>query len=137
MSNVKQSLVVQTGVAQAFIEQATSYFKNVDGFDTDGIMSHLTDDVILEVPTHGVRKEGRDEVRQAYLNRTNTVKESWHGNFQFTCDEANARLVIRLDVKRTNVDGSQEEMDNLTLLAFKDNRICHITVWMSGENSLT
>ena len=119
------------------IALATAYFKDVDRFDTDAILSHCTDDVVMEVPTHGVRKEGIAAVRQTYLNRADAVKESWHGDFKFTCDEAAGRLAIRLAVKRTNADGSPEEMDNLTLLQFKGDLISSITVWMSGSNSLT
>ena len=126
-----------TDVKKKLIERATTYFAAVDRFDTDAILSHFTDDVILEVPTDGVRKEGIDEVHQTYLNRADTVKESWHGDFQFTCDENENRVAIRLAVKRTMVKGEYQEMDNLTLLSFVGDRIARITVWMSGENSLT
>ena len=126
-----------TDVKKRLIERATSYFAAVDRFETDAILSHMAEEVVLEVPTDGVRKEGIDAVRQTYLNRADTVKESWHGDFQFTCDENENRLAIRLAVKRTTVKGEYQEMDNLTLLSFAGDRITHITVWMSGENSLT
>ncbi len=116
---------------------AEAYFADVDRFDLDAILSHLTDDVVLEVPTGGVRKEGITAVRETYINRANTVSKSWHGNFTFTADEKTGQLAVRLDVKRTNPDGSEVEMDNLTLLTFSGGRIAHITVWMSGPNSLT
>ncbi len=126
-----------TDLKQTFMDRATAYFVDVDRFATDAILSHFTNDIVLEVPTDGVRKEGIDEVRQTYMNRADTVKESWHGDFQFTCDETENRLAIRLAVKRTTVQGEYQEMDNLTLLSFAGDRIAHITVWMSGENSLT
>jgi len=119
------------------MERARAYFTDVDAFNLVPILSHLTDNVILEVPTHGVRKDGLDAVRQSYINRAEAVKESWHGDFQFIPDEPSSQLAIRLAVKRTNADGSYEEMDNLTLLRFEDDRISQITVWMSGNNSLT
>ena len=120
-----------------FIERATAYFADVDRFDTEAILSHLTHDVVLEVPTDGVRKEGIDAVRKTYLNRDAAIKESWHGDFEFTGDDADSRLAVRLAVKRTTADGRYAEMDNLTLLSFRDGKISHICVWMSGENSLT
>ena len=125
-----------TSTRDSFIARATAYFADVDRFDTDAILSHLTEDVVLEVPTDNVRKEGIDAVRQTYLNRADSVKESWHGDFQFTCDEVENRLAVRLAVKRTTTAGDRQEMDNLTLLSFDGDRIAHITVWMSGENSL-
>ncbi len=126
-----------TDSKQKLVERATDYFAAVDRFETDTILSHFTEDIVLEVPTDGVRKEGIDAVRQTYLNRAEAVKESWHGDFEFTCDEAENRLAVRLAVKRTTAKGDYQEMDNLTLLTFRDDLIAHITVWMSGENSLT
>ena len=122
---------------QNLIAKATSYFQAVDGFDTDAILAHMTDTVVLEVPTHGVRKDGIAAVRETYLNRAGTVKESWHGDFQFFPNEALDQLAIRLNVKRTTVEGAYEEMDNLTLLRFDGDLISGVIVWMAGNNSLT
>ena len=122
---------------QLFIERAKAYFADVDRFDTDAILSHLTGDVVLEVPTDGVLKEGIDAVRETYVNRDAVIKKSWHGDFEFIADEADSRLAVRLAVRRTTTDGRYAEMDNLTLLSFRDDKIAHICVWMSGENSLT
>ena len=120
-----------------FIARATAYFADVDRFETEAILSHLTDDIVLEVPTDGVRKEGMAAVRDTYDKRADMVRESWHGNFVFTADEEAGRLAVRLDVKRTNRDGTTVEMDNLTLLTFDGDKISAAAVWMSGENSLT
>jgi ketosteroid isomerase-like protein len=119
------------------IARSTAYFKDVDRFDTDAILAHLTEDVMLEVPTDGIRKIGLAAVRETYVKRAEMVRESWHGDFVFTADEGAGRLAIRLAVKRTNADGASVEMDNLSLLTFAGDKICAIAVWMSGENSLT
>jgi ketosteroid isomerase-like protein len=122
---------------QDYIARAEAYFRDVDRFETDAILSHLTDDVVMEVPTDDVRKVGMEAVRQTYDTRAKMVRESWHGDFVFTADPAEHRLAVRLAVKRTNVDGSKVEMDNLTLLTFTGDKISSVCVWMSGENSLT
>lgn len=123
-----------------YIARATAYFADVDRFDTEAILTHLTDDVVLEVPTGGVRKVGKAAVRDTYLNRADMVAQSWHGDFEFMpiadAPGVAPRLAIRLAVKRTNTDGSAAEMDNLTLLTFSGDKISSVTVWMSGENSL-
>lgn len=119
------------------IARATAYFADVDRFDTEAILSHLTDDIVLEVPTDGVRKEGLAAVRETYEARAAMVRESWHGDFVFTADEDAGCLAVRLAVKRTNVDGTVVEMDNLTLLSFNGEKVSSVAVWMSGENSLT
>ena len=119
-----------------YIARAEAYFFDVDRFETDAILSHLSDNVVMEVPTDDVRKVGIEAVRETYVKRAEMVRESWHGDFVFTADIAAHRLAIRLVVKRINVDGSKVEMDNLTLLTFSGDRISSIAVWMSGENSL-
>lgn len=119
------------------IARATAYFRDVDAFDTDAIVSHLTDDVVFDVPTDGVLRTGKAAVRQTFDNRAGVVQESWHGDFIFIADEAAGQLAIRDAVKRTNADGTTQEMDNMTLLAFDGDLICRITVWMTGPNPLT
>lgn len=118
------------------IARTESYFRAVDAFDTDAILSHLTDDVVFDVPTDGVRRAGKAAVRQTFDNRAGLVKESWHGDFVFVADELEGRLAVRDAVKRTNADGSLQEMDNMTLLEFEGNLIRRITVWMTGPNPL-
>lgn len=122
---------------ESLIARAEAYFRDVDLFETEAILSHLAEDVVLEVPTDGVRKEGLEAVRETYVKRADLVRDSWHGDFLYVADESADRLAIRLAVKRTNVDGTTVEMDNLTLLSFRGDKITSIAVWMSGENSLT
>lgn len=118
------------------IDRVTAYFRDVDRLDADATMTHLSETIVLEVPSHGVRKEGRKEVRQTYANRAETVRESWHGNFDFTVDEESGRLAVRLAVRRVTQAGETLELDNLTLVSFEGGKIAHIAIWMSGENSL-
>jgi len=119
------------------IARAEAYFAAVDAFDTDAILSHMTEDVVFNVPTDGVVREGKAAVRQTFDNRAGAVKESWHGNFVYMVDEAEGRLAVRDAVKRTNADGSPQEMDNMTLLEFEGDLISRITIWMTGPNPLT
>lgn len=119
------------------IARATAYFGDVDRFDTDAILSHLTNQIVLEAPTDGVHKTGIEAIRETYEARAKMVRDSWHGDFVFTADKNAGRLAVRLAVKRTNTDGSKIEMDNPTLLTFDEDKICSVFVWMSGDNSLT
>ncbi len=119
------------------IARAESYFKAVDEFNLDGILSHFTADCVLEVPTHGVRHVGLPAVRESYDRRAQTVKKSWHGDFQFIANVDTGHLAIRLKVKRETISGKNDEMDNFTLLEFDDDQIKRVSVWMAGDNSLT
>lgn len=126
-----------SGSKAIMIARAEAYFRAVDAFDTDAILSHLTEDVVFEVPTDGVVREGKAAVRQTFDNRAGVVKQSWHGDFVFIADEEEGRLALRDAVKRTNADGTTQEMDNMTLLEFEGDLIRSITVWMTGPNPLT
>lgn len=121
----------------SMIARTEAYFRDVDAFDTDAILSHLTDDVVFHVPTDGVVRDGKAAVRQTFDNRAGVVKESWHGDFVFMADAAEGRLAVRDAVRRINADGSPQEMDNMTLLEFEGDLIRRITVWMTGPNPLT
>ena len=119
------------------IARAKSYFAAVDAFDLDRILSHMSADCILEVPTHEVRHVGLDAVRKSYARRAETVTQSWHGDFEFMANAETNQLAVRLRVKRTTVAGEDQEMDNLTVLEFSGDVIKRVSVWMAGDNSLT
>lgn len=121
---------------QTMIDRAVAYFAAADGLEADPIMAHLHPSCVMEVPTHGVVKRSLAEIRETYVQRQHVVKWSWHGDFKFMADVDNNRLAIRLGVKRTFADGRMSEMDNVTILEFKDGLISRVSAWMAGENTL-
>lgn len=118
------------------IRAVEAYFRDVDRFDTDAILSHLADGAALEVVTHGVRHSGIDAIRAAFDRRAEAVRSSWHGDFEHTVDENVGRVATRLTARRTNADGTTAEAHNLTLFALADAKIQRISIWMSGANTL-
>jgi ketosteroid isomerase-like protein len=121
---------------QPMIDRAVAYFGSVDRFDVDATMSHLHPSCVMEVPTHGVFKGTVAEIRETYERRKETLKSSWHGDFKFMADADAGRLAVRLAVKRTFADGRSTEIDNVTILEFKDGKISRVSAWMAGENTL-
>ena len=119
------------------IHAVEAYFQEVDRFDTDAIMAYFVDDCVMEIVNYAVRHEGMDTIRGVYDARAGRVQSSWHGDFQHTVDEDEGRVATRLIVRRTNADGSTEEMENLTLFVLEKLKIRHLSIWMSGENTLT
>ena len=117
-------------------DRIETYFRDVDRFDTDAIMSNLTEDCVVEVVTDGVVREGLDEIRATYDRRAQVVKESWHGNLDYTIDLAKQQVATRLTARRTNHDGSRYTAANLTRFDLENGRIKRIAIWMSGENTL-
>ena len=118
------------------IRRVEDYFRDVDRFDTDAILAHLTDDCVLEVVNHDSIQQGQRAIRATYDRRAELVQRSWHGDFQHTVDVENQRVATRLMVRRINTDGSSTEVSNLTLFQLEASRIRHIAIWMSGDNTL-
>ena len=119
------------------IHAIEAYFRDVDNFDTDAILTHFTDDGVMEVVNHGVRNEGVDAIRAAYDGRAELVQSSWHGNFQHTVDEDAGRVATRLIARRTNADGSTAKVENLTLFQLEGLKIKRLSIWMSGDNTFS
>ena len=118
------------------IRRIEDYFRDVDRFDTDAILAHLTDTCVLEVVNHGTVQRGLDAIRATYERRAELVKRSWHGDFQHTVDTEAQRVATRLTVRRINANGSASEVDNLTLFQLERSKIQRISIWMSGDNTL-
>jgi hypothetical protein len=118
------------------IRRVEDYFRDVDRFDTDAILAHLTAACVLEVVNHGSVQEGLEAIRATYERRAKRVKKSWHGDFQHTVDTQATRVATRLTVRRIDADGSAVEVHNLTLFQFERSRIQRISIWMSGDNTL-
>ncbi len=122
------------------VAKAVAYLADVDRFDTDAILSHFTPDAVMDVPSHATTRSGLAEIRDGYERRAKAVKSSWHGDFVFMVDEAARRLAVRLSVRRTNMDGTPEATDNVTIIEFASvadgGKIARLSAWLPGLNTL-
>ena len=118
------------------VRRVEDYFRDVDRFDTQAILAHLTDDCVLEVVNHDSAHQGTEAIRATYEQRAKAVRRSWHGDFLHTVDEEALRVATRLTVRRIDMDGTPVEAHNLTLFQLDGSRIRRISIWMSGANTL-
>lgn len=123
---------------QELIDLAERYFACVDAKDLSGVLARLAPECRMTIETSAVIHDGRDgairSMFAAYFERWATV---WHGNFDHVADAANGRLACRFDVRKTASDGSVDEKRNANFFTFEDGLIRRISVYMTGENSLT
>jgi ketosteroid isomerase-like protein len=113
------------------------YFDTVDNGDVPGTLAELTADCVISVITDGVSHEGRDEaIKAMFERRLDTVNDAWHGNRRHVADPISGIASTRFDVRRTSKDGSKIAMDNINFFEFDDAKLCRISIWMSGENTL-
>ncbi len=118
------------------VGRAEKYFAAVDRGDVPGTLELLSPSCVIEVLTDGARHEGREAIGVMFERRLEGVAEAWHGNFRHLSDPEEGWLVARFDVRRTNIDGTKIAMDNINFFRFDGPLIQHITIWMSGENTL-
>ena len=122
--------------ADELVGRAEHYFAAVDRGDVPATLEVLSPDCVIEVLTDGVRHEGREAIGEMFKRRLGGVAVAWHGNFRHLCQPDNGWLTSRFDVRRTNADGTKVGMDNINFFEFDGILIKHITIWMSGENTL-
>lgn len=117
---------------------AENYFARVDAKDLDGVRACLAPDCRLVIETSAVIHDGRDaailSMFAAYFERWESI---WHGNFDHVADAANGRLACRFDVRKTAPDGSVDEKRNANFFTVEAGLIRRISVYMTGENTLT
>ena len=118
------------------ISRAEAYFAAVDRGDVPGTLEQLTPSCVIEVLTDNARHDGHEAIRAMFDRRLVGVEEAWHGNFRHLSNPEEGWLVSRFDVRRTNADGAKIGMDNINFFQFDGPLIRHITIWMSGENTL-
>jgi ketosteroid isomerase-like protein len=133
----KKEASVAERTAQSMIDTIDRYFDTVDNGDVPGTLAELTADCVISVITDGVRHEGRDEaIKAMFERRLETVNDAWHGNRRYVTDPALGIASTRFDVRRTSKDGSKIAMDNINFFDFEGAKLRHISIWMSGENTL-
>ncbi len=120
----------------AMIASAEHYFAAVDRGDIPATLEVLSPDCVIEVLTDGIRHDGADAIAEMFKRRLGGVSVAWHGNFRHLCEPDQGWLTSRFDVRRTNADGTKVGMDNINFFQFDGPLIKHVTIWMSGENTL-
>ena len=119
------------------IDNVEHYFANVDNGNISKLLTYLTADCIISIVTSNITHKGRDtDIKKMFERRLLNTEKAWHGNFRHLVDAELGWVTSRFDVHRTNSEGKYREMDNINFFEFEKEKICRISIWMSGENSL-
>tara|TARA_B100000686_G_C16641067_1_gene890155 strand:+ start:497 stop:892 length:396 start_codon:yes stop_codon:yes gene_type:complete len=119
------------------IDRVEGYFKYVDNGNISKLLTYLTPNCKISVVTSNITHEGRDTgIKKMFERRLLSTEQAWHGNFKHLADTKLGWVTSRFDVHRTNSEGKYREMDNINFFEFETEKICRISIWMSGENSL-
>lgn len=100
-------------------------FQAFNRHDADGVMAHMSDDIVFETiggdEAYGTRIEGRDAVHAAFSGVwANFPDVQWRDASHFACGD---RGVSEWTFVATQADGSVIEADGCDLFRFRDGKI--------------
>lgn len=110
---------------QATADVLHAVFQAFNRHDADGVMAHMSDDVVFETiggdQMYGTRIEGRDAVHAAFSNVWASFPDvQWRDATHFACGD---RGVSEWTFVATQSDGSMIEADGCDLFRFRDGKI--------------
>lgn len=94
--------------------------------DVDGVLEHMTDDVVFETAAgpeaHGARVSGREAVGEAFTKVWTTMPDvQWQNTSHFAAGDHG---VSQWTFAATQPDGKRIEADGCDIFTFRDGKIC-------------
>ncbi len=114
------------------------YFAAVDAKDLDGTLATCAPDCCITVETASVQHRGRDlEIRKMFERLFEHFDTIWHGNFHHVADEEAGTIASQFLVRNADYDGARQEKHNCNFFHVENDHFSAVSVYMSGENTLT
>lgn len=101
-------------------------FEAFNRHDVDGVLAHMSEDVVFETAggpeAHGTRISGRSAVGEAFANVWTTMPDvEWRNTSHFACGDYG---VSQWTFVATQPDGKRIEADGCDIFTFRDGKIC-------------
>jgi ketosteroid isomerase-like protein len=126
-------LVSQRRSLVALVER---YFAAVDRMDLDATLACFTPDARVTIASFDTVYQGRDtEVRGMYVRLFARYARVWHGDFDHVAQPPQ-RIASQFTVRNVTDQGVLTEKHNCNFFRLRDGRVCDMSVYMSGDNSL-
>ncbi len=114
------------------------YFGRVDAKDIAGTLELFAPDAVFRIETAGLQYTGRDvELRGMFERLFTRYAGVWHGDFQHVVDAPAQRIASQFRVVNTGHDGLVHHKNNCNFFTVRDGLFHRVSVYMTGENSLT
>jgi ketosteroid isomerase-like protein len=112
------------------------YFAAVDRMDLDATLHCFTEDARVTIATFDTVYRGRDtEVRTMYERLFARYASVWHGDFDHV-PQPPARIASQFTVRNVSLQGGEVIKHNCNFFHVRESRICDMSVYLSGDNSL-
>lgn len=113
------------------------YFNVMDKGRLDETLECLASDCVWNIYPAGIELSGRDgEIRAAFEGAMARYPTMWHGNFEWTVDEAAQRVAAVFDVRLVDTDGRESNMSNAKLFRIEDGRFTRLDLYFSTSESV-
>lgn len=112
------------------------YFAAVDRMDLAATLDCFTADACVTIATFDTVYRGRDtEIRGMYSRLFARYASVWHGEFDHVV-AAPWRIASQFTVRNVSPQGTVTVKYNCNFFRLHEGRICAMSVYMSGDNSL-
>lgn len=118
------------------IDLVRRYFDGVDKEDFTAVNATLTDDCVFTVETHGVRLQGREEIKGMFMRLWDNHASVRHQDFVYVPAPNDDRIAVRFAVVNTHHDGNLTHKSNCNFFEICNGRFGRVAVYMAGENTL-
>ncbi len=113
------------------------YFNPLDQGRLDETLLCLAEDCVWNIYPAGIRLRGRDgEIRAAFEAAIARYPSMWHGNFEWTVDEAAQRVAAVFDVRLVDREGRASEFSNAKLFRLEDGRFTRLDLYFSTAETV-
>ncbi len=103
----------------------------------DETLECLTADCVWNIYPAGIVLKGRDDnIRTAVEDAMTRYPKMWHGNFEWTVDEAVQRVAVVFDVRLTDTDGKETKLSNAKLFRIVGGKFKRLDLYFSSSDSV-
>ncbi len=138
MSTVAPAELLNDGpcAGQPITALVVHYFAAVDRMDLAATLDCFTADARVTIATFDTVYRGRDtEVRGMYDRLFARYASVWHGDFDHVVAPP-LRIASQFTVRNVSPQGAVTVKHNCNFFRLHAGRICDMSVYMSGDNSL-
>ena len=113
------------------------YFNMMDKGRLNETLECLAPGCVWNIYPAGIKLSGRDgEIRAVFEGAMARYPTMWHGNFEWTVDEAAQRVAAVFDVRLVDTDGRESNMSNAKLFRIEDGRFTRLDLYFSTSESV-
>lgn len=138
MSGVADADLLTAGpcAGRPIIALVVHYFAAVDRMDLQATLDCFTVDARVNIATFDTLYHGRHtEIRGMYSRLFARYTSVWHGDFDHVV-AAPLRIASQFTVRNVSPQGTVTVKHNCNFFRLYEGRICDMSVYMSGDNSL-